>query len=141
MPETASISAAEAALAQWERTGYLRFVRACRPQGEGIAGRVDLECVRELQNDPRFASGAWYQFHEDVGDDLVDFRGYRGTFGKGALQIVVDRQTGAFYSDVDAFNPYADVVGFLGHAFGEVVPQTVAGWWRKVRGVSQPPTA
>jgi hypothetical protein len=80
-----------------------------------------------LELDPRFASGVLHGLHADVGAHRDDYRSYSGAFGKGSLQIVVDRVTGAAYADVDGHNPYQDVVGFVGHAFAEVVP----GWIKK----------
>jgi hypothetical protein len=69
-----------------------------------------------------FAHGILYGFHTDVGRNLTDFRSYTGTFGNGSLQIVMDWNTGYFYSDVDRFNPYQDVINAFGHLFGEVLP-------------------
>lgn len=83
--------------------------------------------LTRLQQDDRFASGILHGLHADVGEDRADFRSHTGALGKGSLQIVVDKQTGRAYADVDRFSPYSDVVGFLGHAFGEVIP----GWFRK----------
>jgi hypothetical protein len=83
-----------------------------------------------LAQDPRFASGVLYAMHTDVGEHLEDYRSFTGALGKGSLQIVVDRQTGRAYADVDRFSPYGDVVGFLGHAFGEVIPN----WFKKAKG-------
>lgn len=95
--------------------------------GAGIVGHLDTDTIAALDGDPRFASGVLYGLHRDVGAHLQDFRAFSGTFGKGSLQIVVDHVTGRFYADVDNFNPYQDVVGFLGHAFGEVIPM----WFRR----------
>lgn len=81
-----------------------------------------------LRADPRVVEGMLHGLHPEVGEVRTDFRSYRGTFGKGSLQIVVDCRTGRFYADVDQWNPYADVVNWVGHA-GEVI----AGWWRRWR--------
>lgn len=69
-----------------------------------------------------YASGILYGFHTDVGRNLWDYRSFTGTFGSGSLQVVMDRTTGQFHIDVDQFNPYQDVVNFVGHAFVEVLP-------------------
>lgn len=84
-----------------------------------------------LQQDRRFAAGGLHLLHGDVGDNRRDFRSYRGTFGKGSLQIVLDATTGAFYADVDQWNPYADVVNYIGHG-GEVVGNFTKRLWRAV---------
>ena len=84
--------------------------------------------ISVLLRDPRFASGVLHGLHPEVGTHRRDFRAYRGTFGKGSLQIVVDERTGKFYADVDHWNPYEDVVNWVGHA-GEVL----RGWWNRVR--------
>ncbi len=81
--------------------------------------------IRTLMEDPRFLCGSLHGLHVDVGTDRRDFRAIRGALGKdykGSLQIVIDATTGNFYADVDRYNPYADVVDWCGHAFGEVVP-------------------
>ena len=80
-----------------------------------------------LARDHRFANGALHRLHEDVGQHRQDYRAYKGTFGPGSLQIVLDTKTGAAYADVDNHNPYADVVGFLGHTFIDVLPN----WFRR----------
>ena len=43
-----------------------------------------------------------------------------------SLQIVVNMETGVCYADVDAANPYQDVVNIVWHT-GEVI----AGWFRR----------
>lgn len=68
--------------------------------------------------------GSLHHLHADIGPNRADFRAHRGAFGKGSLQIVLDTNMGRCYADVDAFSPYEDVVGWLGHA-GEVVK----GWF------------
>ena len=40
---------------------------------------------------------------------------------KGSMQIVYNSDTHEGYFDVDRFNPYQDVRGFMGHAFLEVL--------------------
>lgn len=81
--------------------------------------------LQRLDGDPRFAHGSLHLLHVDVGAHRRDYRAYRGTFGRGALQVVLDARTGACYADIDRWNPYADVVNWVGHA-GEVL----RGWWR-----------
>lgn len=76
-----------------------------------------------------FAEGVLFGLHLDVGDELTDFRSFRGKFGKGSMQIVLDKRTGRFYADVDLWNPYADLVNFVGHT-GEVL----ANWFRRGKG-------
>lgn len=86
--------------------------------------------VHMLLHDDRFANGPLHGLHVTVGLDRRDFRAYRKALGddcKGSLQIVIDATTGNFYADIDAWNPYEDVVSWLGHAFGEVVPH----WMKK----------
>lgn len=88
--------------------------------------------IEQLLHDDRFASGALHGLHVTVGLDRRDFRAYRGALGKhhkGSLQIVIDATTGNFYADIDAWNPYEDVISWVGHAFGEVVPH----WLRRKR--------
>lgn len=80
-----------------------------------------------LALDHRFANGALHGLHQDVGQHRQDYRAYRGSFGPGSLQIVLDTKTGAAYADIDRHNPYADVFGFLGHTFLDVLPN----WLRR----------
>ena len=92
-----------------------------------VRARAYPGLLHALRADERFASGGLHHLHPEVGSDRADFRSYRGTFGRGSLQIVVDLQTGAFYADVDQWNPYEDVVNWVGHA-GEVLK----GWWKRL---------
>ena len=111
------------------RAGYLDAATDVRELGEGsITGRFPGSVYDALMIDPRFANGELHKLHKEMGFDLQDFRSYRNTFGNGSLQIVINRQTGAFYADVDGWNPYQDVVNILGHTFGEVVPH----WFARV---------
>jgi len=95
-------------------------------------GMADL--LSQLRNDDRFAEGVFYGLHRDVGHALVDFRSFRGVLGEGSLQLVIDKETGRFYADVDRWNPYADVVNFIGHT-GEVIAGFFGGWHRKDKHV------
>ena len=82
--------------------------------------------LNALQTDSDFKCGVLYGFHTDLGSSLVDCRSITGTFGDGSLQIVFSQDSTNFHFDVDRFNPYQDVVNFLGHAFLEVLPH----WFR-----------
>ena len=107
---------------QLAASGYNRFIRDSRSAGAGLRGTMQLRAVALLEVDRHFAHGCLYNLHTDVGAHLRDYRSYRGAFGKGSLHVVIDTVTGAFIAHVDWQNPYEDVVGFLGHLFGEVVP-------------------
>lgn len=97
------------------RDVYLRFVLS-------DVGRALLAI------DSRFARGVLHGLHADVGPNREDYRSHTGSLGRGSLQIVVDRMTGAAYADVDRWSPYSDVVGMVGHA-GEVI----GGWFKRLR--------
>jgi hypothetical protein len=99
---------------------------SCCPIDATALSTSALLMVVSLRRDRRFNEGMLHRLHADVGNNLTDFRSTRGAFGQGSLQIVVDLTTGTFYADVDLFNPYQDVVNWVGHA-GEVV----AGWFRR----------
>lgn len=124
---------ASRALTALEAGGYLTFVRAISLSGHGWRGTFDLGVLPRLRSDPRFASGCFYGLHTDIGDDLCDFRSYNDTLGPGSLQLVIDQHTGRFWADVDRYNPYQDLVRFLGHAFGEVVPHFARKAWAWIR--------
>ncbi len=78
-----------------------------------------------VQQNSNEACGVLYGFHTDEAAGLggmVDCRSFTGTYGDGSMQIVGSVNSGNFHIDVDQFNPYQDVVNFLGHAFIEVLP-------------------
>jgi hypothetical protein len=96
--------------------------------GNKVTGIVDMRVVAKLRADPeRFAEGILHGLHVDVGPNRYDFRAFNGLLGKGSLQIVISGVTGRFYADIDLFNPYQDLVHFVGHS-GEVIRH----WWDKV---------
>jgi hypothetical protein len=115
-----SRAAGTEALRQLLRAGYDRHLRETAVHGVSISFYLSSEGRARLAMDERFAQGPLHHLHSDVGDDLTDYRAYHGAFGKGSLQIVVDRSTGRAYADVDRWSPYGDVAGFLGHT-GEVI--------------------
>lgn len=111
--------------AQWQLSdsGLLSYATNWVWNGHGYEGNFEPWVYDWLMSDTDdFAHGILYGFHTDVGRNLTDFRSYTGTFGPGSLQIVMDRNTGHFYADVDRFNPYQDVINAFGHLFGEVLP-------------------
>lgn len=118
---------------QLQSAGYLRKVRGIEIDGKNVSGYFPLHVIADLQTNPNFASGLLHGLHPEVGNDRTDFRSYRGTFGPGSLQIVIDKKTGRFHADTDEWNPYEDVVSYLGHAFGEVVPNFFKKLKRKVK--------
>lgn len=107
---------------QLHEAGLDEFIRDVVLEPASIRGVLGMRGVVQLRDDPRFAEGGLHALHADVGTPRTEFRSYRGCCGPGSLQIVVNLQSGAFYADVDAWNPYADAVNWLGHAFGEVIP-------------------
>ena len=117
---------AEDVLRQLEAAGLRRYLRAYQFNHGAVTGRMDLLGILRLRALTNVCEGPLHGLHADVGDDRLDFRSDRGAFGPGSLQIVVDRLTGRFYADVDAYSPYMDAVNWFGHA-GEVV----RGWFRK----------
>ena len=82
-------------------------------------------------------SSFYFGFHKkdancNVGGGCVD---YRSIDGKGSDQFVFNRSLRAGYVDTDRFNPRRSIGGFLGHAFLEVLPNTLSGS-NNVQGVS-----
>lgn len=107
----------------------LPFLRHLSLGQHTVSARADPHIVVVLRaRKEEFKEGVLYALHRDVGQHLTDFRGFRGQFGKGSLQIVLDTRSWQFYADVDKWNPYADVVGFVGHA-SEVVGGWVKSWF------------
>lgn len=114
---------------QLEAAGYLDFLSSVDCSVEScVRAKADLDIVPALRADRRFKEGIGHLLHADVGDDRTDFRGHRGEFGKGSLQIVVDKRTGVFYCDVDGWSPYEDVIGLFAHA-GEVIRNRWRRWF------------
>ena len=111
-----------AVLSQLVASGYFPYLRHVELHNSRTVRFVispeGLEAL--LKDTERFASGLLYGYHRDVGEDLIDFRSFTGEFGKGSLQIVIDKTTLKGYADCDRWNPYADLVGWFGHA-GEVL--------------------
>lgn len=114
-------------------SGYLRYVSEHTEAGHGWYGRMDLAVLPALRADDRFASGVFWGMHQDVGSHLCDYRSFNGKFGPGSLQLVIDRETGHFWADIDRHNPYEDLVRFFGHAFTEVLP----GFFRRKKKTDQ----
>jgi hypothetical protein len=114
-------------LDQLERAGYLRYLLVRSATETAVRGTIRLVVINMLERDERFAQGALYGLHREVGTHLTDFRGYRGAFGKGSLQLVIDGKTGECYADIDSWNPYEDVVSWVGHSV-EVVRGWLRGW-------------
>lgn len=111
-----------AVVLQLSAAGYIADFLSYSENGETLLGTVKLDVIEKLKQDARFACGVFYGLHRDVGHDLIDFRSFTGTLGKGSLQLVIDKKTGACYADIDGHNPYQDLVGTLGHLFGAVIP-------------------
>lgn len=126
----------EMVLTQLQAAGYTPYVRSLQltAQEEGWRGRMDLRVIDVLRRDNRFTEGFFYGLHADVGENLTEFRSFRGKIGPGSMQIVIDQRTGQFYVDVDKFDPYQDLANACGHLFGEVVPDyagRVWGWLKR----------
>lgn len=114
---------------QLEKAGYLLFLTGVDCSVEScVRAKADLRIVTVLRGDRRFKEGIGHLLHVDVGTHRLDFRGHRNEFGKGSLQIVIDKKTGVFYSDVDAFSPYSDLIGLFGHA-AEVIRNRWRRWF------------
>lgn len=112
---------------QLRASGYWSDISGVISDAATVRGRLRLDAIERLRSDARFANGALHGLHQDVGDHRIDFRSYNGEFGKGSLQIVVDKKTGRCYVDVDKHNPYQDLVRFIGHT-GEVIHGWLSGW-------------
>lgn len=96
--------------------------------GSAIRGTIRLHVVHLLATDGRFLRGHLHHLHDEVGTPRTEWRSLNGSLGPGSLQIVLNAQTGQCYVDVDRYNPYHDLVRFVGHT-GEVL----RGWWRRIR--------
>ena len=143
MRDTTDLTVQCAAWTKMARAGLLPFVREVSKysQEDGapcLRGLMNPAVIARLEHDPRFAPDPWPTLHGDVGDDPVSFRSYTNKKDAiddtgGSLQLVVDRQTGHFYADVDATNPVQDIVGTFGHWFGAVIPDLLRRPFRRRR--------
>ena len=97
--------------------------------------------VEDLLNDKsKFNSSGnsfYFGFHKkeakcDIGGGCID---YRSIDGKGSDQFVYHSELEFGYVDTDKFNPRRSIGGYLGHAFLEVLPNTI-GRTQNVRGVT-----
>lgn len=113
---------------QLGRAKVLPFLSRVATTEHSVTAVADLHLIVTLRARPEFREGILYGLHKDVGEHLTDFRGIRGQFGEGSLQIVLDTKTWNFYADVDKWNPYVDVIGFVGHS-AEVVQWWFKRWW------------
>lgn len=94
-----------------------------------VTGNAQLKLVWGcLRKKPEiFQEGSLHRLHADVGKRRADFRSIKGKVCPGSLQVVVDLDSGRFYCDIDAWNPYQDLVNWVGHSFFEVLLPTVLG--------------
>lgn len=118
---------------QLKAAGYLDHLASYALSENTIIGFATPAFLEKLKGDTRFANGMYYGYHRDVGTHLKDFRSHTGALGPGSLQVVIDTQTLAIYSDVDKFSPYSDLVGVFGHVFGELVPHAFRKLFGKKR--------
>jgi hypothetical protein len=116
-------------LRQLTVSGKAKHLTNIEESGRAVYGIGCERLIRALRKDERFIEGIGHLLHDDVGGQRCDFRAIRGSFGKGSLQIVVSCETWRCYADLDGFSPYDDVVGFVAHWVGEVIP----AWLRRKR--------
>lgn len=107
---------------QLRLSGCYPYILTAVEVENGIRGKVQLSLINKLKKDGRFLSSPLHALHADVGPNRCEFRSITGAFGEGSMQIVINRDTGAFFADIDKFNPAQDAVGAFGHLFGEVIP-------------------
>lgn len=120
----------ERAIAQFRESGYWPWVLKFHTEKTGIRGTIanPPSFLVTIGANPKFLSGSGWILHKDVGNDLIDFRSIKGVFGKGSLQIVFDKKTGAFWSDVDRFNPYQGLYYQVCHVFLECIPDLIKAY-------------
>jgi hypothetical protein len=132
------------AMRQLRRSGYAVFLQHVYCDEACVRGTIKPELLgvleRRLREDCDHGTcGGLHGLHKDVGRNRFEWRSHRGTYGDGSLQIVIGRDTGRVYADIDRFSPYDDLVGFAGHS-GEVIGpklkalgKTLSAPFRKLR--------
>ena len=120
---------------QLEAAGLLSCCISCELESKSVRGVAHLTIFDALRAHASIQEGWFHGLHPDVGEHRTDFRGHRNAFGHGSLQIVIDRVTGKYYADVDAFSPYEDVVNFVGHS-SEVVGHFFGKLFRRRKNAS-----
>lgn len=101
---------------QLESAGLLNYLSWIEGDDDSIEAWAVAALIPDLRKDKRFVEGWGFWFHRNIGKHLTDFRGLRKAFGRGSLQIIVDKKTGRFYADVDRFSP-TDLIGMIGHSW------------------------
>ena len=105
-------------------SGLLPFVTGLTWHERGFYGHVidvkafaaHLESRLHTQAGGIFRRGILHRRHKDIGPKRLDYRSNRGTLGAGSMQVVFSTLSSVVFIDMDDFNPYEDVVSFLGHA-------------------------
>jgi hypothetical protein len=120
-------------LDQLAKAGVLSYIKpgSVEVNAHSISGEIESDVLDLLRDHCQFQEGIFHGLHRDVGSHRTEFRSHRGAFGAGSVQIVIGRTSGKFYADIDGFSPYEDVVGIVGHLFGEVVPNKLRHWFRR----------
>lgn len=113
---------------QLRRSGYDVGAHDLVVDAATVRGVIALSILPALRADLRFHEGPFHLLHADIPHPRTEFRSYRGTLGPGSMQFVINTDRGLFYADIDKFSPYEDVVGVVGHLFGEVLPHWVKKW-------------
>lgn len=108
---------------QLEKAGLLNYLAWIEADEDSIEAWAAAALIPDLRKHPSFVETPWWWLHRTLGKHLTDFRGLRGAFGNGSLQIVVDKKTGRCYADVDGFAP-VDVYGSVMH-MAEVIRNRV----------------
>ena len=117
---------------QLEAAGIAAYLTEPRLETKSVYAQTDVSLVAMLTAHPSFKRGIFHGCHPDLGPAKyrVDFRAHRKEFGKDhSLQVVMNKQTGKFYADLDLYSFYEDLAGAFGHTFLEVLPN----WFRRKR--------
>lgn len=110
--------------------GLLAYITPETVEDNAITGTMHLTVLERLAKDQRFMRGFLHKLHPEIGTPRTEFRSHTRELHPDlnrSMQVVINTVTGRCHIDTDRFSPYSDVAGFLGHAFGEVIPH----WLRK----------
>lgn len=126
MPKLTEVADDAPVLQQILAAGLYPFLQDCdiSDDGASVDGIASALILDNLDNNAYFLRGPLSALHPEIGTPRRDYRSLQGKYGPGSLQCVINPVTLKVHLDIDRYNPYHDLVRWVGHT-GEVLK----GWW------------